>query len=307
VTARPKILVYGAGGVGAFFGALLVRAGQDVHFVVRPAHVDRLRATGITIQSPLIGDVTVPGVPAYARAGDAGTADVVLVCVKTHQTGEIVDDLAAAVGPDTIVVTMQNGVESDEWLAARFGAARVMPAAVYVGATLEEPGVVRHAAPAKMSVGARQGFDPARAAWVRDLMATSGQPVTISDDIQRERWRKLLWNASFNSVSAITLRTPGELLAIPPTRALIRDIMREAVDVARASGIELSEADIDQHISWTERAPAMKTSTLVDRERGRTMEADALIGVIVRKGRSVNVSTPACQAMYALMLAADRT
>jgi 2-dehydropantoate 2-reductase len=299
------VLVYGAGGVGAFFGALLVKGGHDVHFVARPGQVPALRSGGIRIRSTLIGDVEVPSPSVYASAADAGPADLVLVCVKTHQTGAILDDVSAAVAEHTVLVTMQNGVESDEVLASRCGASRVLPAVVYVGATLEEPGVVRHAAPARIALGARPGFDASRVAEVRDVLAATGQPVQISDDIQRERWRKLVWNASFNSVSAVTLRTPAELLALPATRALLVEIMREVVGVARALGIGLSESDIDAHVAWTERAADMRTSTMVDRERGRTMEADALVGVIVRKGDQAGVAAPACRAMYALMVASD--
>ncbi len=296
-----RILVYGAGGVGAFFGALLARAGHDVHFVARGAHLEALRARGLRITSNLIGDVEVPRVSVYPCAVDSGPADLVLVCVKTHQTDSILDDLAAVVGDDTVVIPLQNGVESDERLAARFGRRRVLPAAVYVGATIDEPGVVSHQAPARISMGARQGFDEQRLAVIYETLASTGQVVQISPDIQRERWRKLMWNASFNTVSAVTLRTPAELLALPETRALLMAIMSEVVAVAQAQGIGLQRADVDEHIAWTERASGIRTSTMVDRERGRTMEADALIGVIVRKGREAGVATPASETMYALM------
>jgi 2-dehydropantoate 2-reductase len=113
----------------------------------------------------------------------------------------------------------------------------------------------------------------------------------------------LMWNASFNTVSAITLRTPAELLALAETRALIIRIMSEVTEVARALGIDLRQADIDEHITWTERATSIRTSTMVDRERGRPLEADALIGVIVRKGREAGVATPASETMFALMKA----
>lgn len=300
-----NILVYGAGGVGAFFGALLARAGQHVHFVARGAQLEAMRRDGLSIRSSLIGDVHVAPVLVSDRASAAPATDLALVCVKTHQTEGILEDLASAVHESTIIVTLQNGVESDEMVASRFGSHRVVPAAVYVGATIDEPGVVTHAAPARMSIGARDGFDAARLEALRDVLASSGQPVQISADIQHERWRKLMWNASFNTVSAMTMRTPGELLAMPETRALLRRIMQEVVDVARASGIGLADSDVDAHIAWTERASGMRTSTMVDRSRGRTMEADALIGVIVRRGRDRGVPTPASDAMYALMKAAD--
>jgi 2-dehydropantoate 2-reductase len=296
-----RILVYGAGGVGVFFGALLARAGRDVHFVARGAHLEALRARGLRIKSTLIGDVDVPRVSVYPRAADSGRADLVLVCVKTHQTESILDDLTEAIGDNTVVIPLQNGVESDEQLAARFGRSRVLPAAVYVGATLDEPGVVSQAAPARISIGARPGFDERRLAAIHETLAATGQVVQVSPDIQRERWRKLMWNASFNTVSAVTLRTPAELLALAETRALLMAIMSEVVAVARAQGIDLQRSDVDEHIAWTERASGIRTSTMVDRERGRTMEADALIGVVVRKGREAGVTTPASETLYALM------
>jgi 2-dehydropantoate 2-reductase len=298
-----RILVYGAGGVGAFFGALLVRAGRDVHFVARGLQLEGLRSRGLRIKSHLLGDIEVPRVSVHASAAESGRADLVLVCVKTHQTESILDDLAAAVGDDTVLIALQNGVESDEQLAARFGRRRVLPAAVYVGATIDEPGVVSHQAPARISIGARDGFDPARLAAIHETLAATGQVVQISPDIQRERWRKLMWNASFNTVSAVTLRTPSELLALPETRALIVRIMSEVADVARALGVDVRQSDVDEHLTWTERAAGMRTSTMVDRERGRTMEADALIGVIVRKGREAGVATPASETLYAVMKA----
>ena len=300
-----RILIYGAGGVGAFFGALLARAGHDVHFVARGAQLDALRSRGLRITSTLLGEIEVPRVSVAASAAESGHADLVLVCVKTHQTESILDDVAASVGDDTVLIALQNGVESDEQLAARFGRRRVLPAAVYVGATIDAPGVVSHQAPARISIGAREGFDAQRLAAIRETLAATGQVVQISPDIQRERWRKLMWNASFNTVSAITLRTPAELLAMADTRALIVGIMSEVASVARAHGIDLRQSDIDEHIAWTERASDMRTSTMVDRERGRTMEADALVGVIVRRGREAGVDTPASQVMYALMTAID--
>jgi len=303
--SAQRILIYGAGGVGAFFGALLARAGRDVHFVARGTQLDAIRRDGLRVRSSLIGDLHVPRVQVYPRAADAPNIDLALVCVKTYQTDSILDDLAASVQESTIIVTLQNGVESDEVVAARFGWSRVLPAAVYVGATIDEPGVVAHEAPARISFGARPGFDRARLEIVREVLAATGQRIQISDDIQHERWRKLMWNASFNTVSAITMRSPADLLALPETRALVRRLMQEVVDVARAAGIGLVDRDVDDHISWTERAPGMRTSTMVDRSRGRTMEADALIGVIVRKGRERGVPTPASETMYALMKACE--
>jgi 2-dehydropantoate 2-reductase len=300
-----KILVYGAGGVGGFFGGLLTRAGADVHFVARGAHLDALRSDGLTIRSHVLGDIHLPRLSAVPSAADVGRVDLALICVKTHQMPDILDDLATAIGPDTLIVPLQNGVEADEQLAARFGAARVVPAVVYVGATVEEPGVISHVAAGKIGIGATRDVGAATVATVRDVLAQSGQPVYISNDIQRERWHKLMWNAAFNPVSAITERGPAELLAMPDARALLLAIMREVLDVGRACGVDLRDEDIAEQIAWTEKAAGLRTSTMVDRERGRTMETDALIGVVVRKGKAAGVPTPRCEAVYALLKAVD--
>ena len=300
-----KTLVYGAGAVGSFFGGLLAHAGEDVHFVARGAQLHALRTTGLTITSHVLGKIVVRPISALASAHEAGTADLVLVCVKTHQLPDIFDDLSAAVDDQTVIVPLQNGVEGDETLAARFPRSAVLPAVVYVGATLDEPGLVSHVAAGRIGIGARQERDLPLLPGIRDVLARTGQPIHVSNDIQRERWQKLMWNAAFNTVSAITGHGPVELLASAETRALILAIMEEVLDVGRACGVNLRPEDIGEQIAWTERSIGLRTSTMVDRERGRTMESDGLIGVIVRKGREVGVATPRSEVVYALLNAID--
>ena len=299
-----KVLVYGAGAVGGFFGGLLARAGEDVHFVARGAQLQALRTRGLTIDSRQLGSITVP-VSTFESAAAAGAADLVLVCVKTQQLPGIFDDLAAAVGPHTVIVPLQNGVEADEQLSARFPDAAILPAVVYVGATVDEPGVVTHVASGTIGIGANRDQDRHVLAAIRDMLAKTGQPVHISNDIHRERWHKLMWNAAFNSVSAITGRVPADLLAQPDARLLIVNIMREVLAVGRGCGVDLRPDDIDKHIAWTEGAAGMRTSTMVDREKGRAMEIDGLLGVVVRKGREVGVPTPSSAAVCALLTAID--
>jgi 2-dehydropantoate 2-reductase len=287
--------------VGAFFGGLLGRNGGDVHFVARGAQLEALRTRGLLIRSLGLGEVQVPPVRAEEDPARIGPCDLVLVCVKAYQTPLILDQLAALVGDRTTLVTLQNGVESDEVLAERFGAARVIPGVVYVGATLDEPGVVSHVAAGTIALGVRQGGDQSRLERVAAALAGSGQPVRVTEDIQRERWIKLLWNASFNPVSAVTERTPRDLLEVPSARALLIAVMREVVAVARAEGVAIDDAEIERQLAWTARATAIRTSMMVDRERGRAMETDALIGVIVRKGSRHGVATPHSQTLVALL------
>lgn len=300
-----KIAVVGAGGVGTFYGALLQRAGHDVHFLARGPQRETLRSRGIRIASTQLGEITIPPVPATDRAEEIGEANVVLVCVKAHQTEAILDAMAPLVGDRTLIVPLQNGVETDEVLASRFGRPRVPVAVVYVGATLDAPGVVSHVANGLILLGASPGFDAARLPELQQALATTGLPVRISDDIQADRWRKLIWNASFNPVSAMTQKTPGELLADPESRPLLRGLMQEVVAVAQAQGLKVSEKEIDDLIEWTAATPSILTSMLVDRERGRAMETDALVGVVVRKGRDWGVPTPLSESIYKQLGALD--
>jgi 2-dehydropantoate 2-reductase len=301
-----KIAVFGAGAVGSFYGGLLTRGGQDVHFIARGAQLEALRTRGLRISSLSLGEIAMPPLSATSRAAEIGIADLVLVSVKAHQTAAILDDLASLTGEQTVLMALQNGVESDEVLAGRFGAERVLSAVVYVGATLEQPGLVRHVAAGTLVIGEHDGSTTRRLERVRDALASTGLPVRVSADIERQRWHKLTWNASFNAVSALTLRSSQDLLAMPETRELLLGIMREVVAVAGGAGVKLAESDIEQLVSATEKAAPIRTSMLVDRERGRQLETDALVGVVVRKGKEAGIPTPLASALYALLTAIDR-
>jgi 2-dehydropantoate 2-reductase len=300
-----RVLVYGAGAVGGFFGGLLANAGVDVHFVARGVQLGAMRTLGLTIDSQTLGKIVVPRLSVFASARDAGIADLILVCVKTHQLPEVFDDLAAAVAERTIIVPLQNGVEADEQLRVRFPHSTVLAAVVYVGATVQEPAVISHVAAGKIGIGAIRQEDAAALPAVEDVLSKTGQPIHISDDIQRERWHKLIWNAAFNPVSAITGRGPVDLVRQEPTRTLILRIMGEVLAVGQACGVNLRPGDIDEQIGWTERSVGLKTSTMVDRERGRTMEIEGLIGVVVRKGREAGVPTPCSEVIYTLLKTID--
>ena len=167
-----RILVYGAGAVGGFFGGLLAHAGEDVRFVARGAQREALQASGLTIESRLRGTIVIPSVAVSDSAATGGSVDLILVCVKTQQLAGILDDLSAAVGEQTVIVPLQNGVEADEQLARRFPHATVLPAVVYVGATLDTPGTVSHVAAGSIGIGATREHDHAVLPAIRDLLGT---------------------------------------------------------------------------------------------------------------------------------------
>lgn len=296
-----RVLVYGAGAVGCFWGALLARHGHHVRFVARGAQLRALSADGVRIVSSALGEVHVVPVTASEHAAGSGPADLVLLAVKTHQTEAVLDDLDAVVGADTVLVPLQNGVDADDVLRARWGNTRVLSAVVYVGASLQEPGVVRHAARGLLMVGNPYGVPEARFEAVLEALAAPGLQVRQVADIHRERWYKLMWNASFNAVSALTFQTSTPLLKEPSARQVIEASMRETAAVARAVGIDLRDEDVARSLAETDRLPPIRTSMLEDRERGRAMEVDALVGAVVRRGEAHGVPTPVLRTLYGLL------
>ena len=298
------IAVYGAGAVGSFFGGLLARGGRDVRFIARGEQLLALRTTGLRISSLPLGDIHLPQVSADQRAGPP-PADVVLVCVKTHQLAGVLDDLEALSHPETLFVPLLNGIEADGVLAKRFGGERVASVLVYVGASIETPGVVRHAAGGLLMIGSRHGMPAERLEAIRTALTVDGFGVKVRSDIEYQLWYKLMWNTAFNGVSALTLRTSRGLLSVPPTRQLVIDVMREVAAVARAEGVDLTDQHVEQSVTETERIAPIRTSMLVDREKGRQLETDALVGVVVRKGETRGVPTPATSVLHALLSASQ--
>lgn len=296
-----RIAVYGAGGVGGFWGGLLARAGHDVCLVARGAHLAALQRHGLRIDSAVLGDVAVAPVRAVERLAGTGAVDLLLVAVKAHQMAAVLDDLDAGIGPDTTLLALQNGIQADDILRARWGDARVLSAVVYVGASVAAPGVIRHAARGQLLLGNPYGVPEPAYARVLETLAAPGLKVRPVDDIHYERWYKLMWNASFNAVSALTLQTSRPIVEHPATRALVERAMGEVAAVARATGVALTGADIARSLTETAGMPPIRTSMLDDREHGRQMEIDALVGVVVRRGRAAGVATPVMETLAALL------
>jgi 2-dehydropantoate 2-reductase len=298
-----NILVYGAGAVGGFWGGLLLRAGHDVRFVARGAQLAALTSRGLRIVSDELGEIAVTPVRALSHASGTECAELVLVAVKAHQTEAVLDDLSTVVGDETTVIPLQNGIEADDVLRAKCGDRRVLSAVVYVGASVESPGVVRHVARGLLMVGNPYGVADARYRAALNVLAAPGLQVRAVENIHRERWYKLMWNASFNAVSALTLQASHPLLEEPRSRAVIEGAMREVAAVARTQGIRLLDGDVDASIAETKKLPPIRTSMLDDRERGREMEVEALVGVVVRLGGEAGVPTPVMTTLYGLLKA----
>ena len=219
-----------------------------------------------------------------------------LFCVKSPDTVAAAAQLVPMVGPETVVLSLQNGVENDQVLEQVFPG-QVLPALCYVGARIDEPGTVVHSAAGRVILGEWDGTESDRACGVARTLEEAGVPAKVSSEIRVELWKKLLWNLAFNTVSALTRATVAEMLGHPGARRVLHLAMEEAAAVARAAGVPL-EADLPGRVIEGSAAFGdLKTSMLQDVEKARPLEADALNGAVVRLGRELEIPTPVNEAL----------
>lgn len=304
--------VVGAGAVGSFFGAMLARAGHAVTLVARAAHVQAIDTEGLRLE--MGGTTETVRMAATTDLDAVRGADLVLVCVKSTDTEGVARQIAPLLAPEAIVVSLQNGVDNAETLAAHVRQP-VVPAAVYVATAMPGPGVVRHFGRGDLVIGALDGRAAApgsdaarRLQAVADLFATARVPVRIADDVIGELWGKLLVNCAYNAISGLAQQPYGRLAALPAIRDVQRDVVREVVAVAAAAGHPMP---LDAAIAAMERIavamPAQLSSTAQDMARGKPSEIDHLNGYIARRGAELGVPVPVNRTLHALVRLVETT
>ena len=279
----------GAGAVGTYYGALLARDGHAVTMVARGAHLDALRAAGRAVVREADGPRWFAPVRAVARP-EGPACDLVIVTTKSHHTLDAAAALAPVVGPDTTILSLQNGVENVGRLASRLGAERVLGAIAFVGLRVDEPGVVDHEAEGWVRMGDPAGLT-ARARATFAIVEPSWD-VVLSERIVHDQWHKLLWNAGFNAICAVTGATAGEALATPDSEALVRGAMWEVVAVGACHGVALGAEDVDEMAAPNHELRDYHPSTARDLAAGKPLERDALCGFLAREGAALGVPTP---------------
>ena len=287
-----KIVMFGAGGVGGYFGGRLAAAGADVSFVARGAHLDAIRREGLRIASPK-GDVHVTGIRASADPADLGPADVVFLTVKMYDVDTAASALRPLLGRDTMVVTLQNGVEATDMVARRIGSEHVAGGVAYVAAVIGAPGLIRHTALDTLIVGELDGAMTPRLLALRDAASTAGFTFTASPDIRRDLWSKFVRLSVFSGLTGV-LRAPlGVLRASPRLMILLEAAVEEALAVGRAHGVALDDRVRDEVFAmYRNMPPQAKSSLLEDLERGKPLELPWLSGAVVRLGLEAGVPTP---------------
>ncbi len=313
-----KICIVGAGAIGGYLGARLALAGEEVSFIARNKNLEAINAQGFRLIGEDGSEQVATGVRAYQRYAEAGPQDAVLLTVKAHQVKDLLPDLRALFGPQTMVVTMINGVpwwyfhqlpgdytgrglesvDPGGVLAANIEADRVIGSVVYPAAELLAPGVVKVIEGNRFTLGEPSGERTPRIEALSQALMKAGFKAPVSKDIRSEIWVKLWGNLSFNPISALTHATLEDICRFPDSRALAAAMMAEAQTVAEKLGVRF-KISLDQRIAGAEGVGAHKTSMLQDVEAGRALELDALVGAVVELGRITGTPTPTIQAIYA--------
>jgi len=313
-----KICIYGAGAIGGYLGARLADGSSDVRLVARGPHLEAMRSSGLTLQEG--GETRVVDVDCTNNPAEIGIQDFVILTLKTHSIAPVVDQIVPLLGPDTAIVTAQNGIpwwyfyglpgswENHHLEAAdpggriwnTLGPERAIGSIVYPSCEIVAPGVVRHLSGNRFMLGEPTGIRSDRVVALREVIIAAGLKAPIRKKIRDDIWFKLLGNAAFNPISVLTHATLEQMCRDTGVRAVIRQMMVETRDVALTLGIKFS-MDIESRINGAVDVGAHKTSMLQDFEQGRSLELDALVASVSEMGRLVDVPTPTIDAMLALV------
>ncbi|WP_298830171.1 2-dehydropantoate 2-reductase [uncultured Piscinibacter sp.] len=313
-----KIAVVGAGAIGGYLGAKLARAGEEVTFIARNRNLEAINARGFRLILEDGSEEHASTVRAVQHMAEAGPQDAVLLTLKAHQVKDVLPALRELFGPQTMVVTMINGIPW--WYFHKLGGDyegrrldsvdpggvidehierdRIIGSVVYPASELVEPGVVKVIEGNRFTLGELDGQRSERIEALSQAMMRAGFKAPVSRDIRSELWIKLWGNLSFNPISALTHATLEQICRFGPTRALAASMMREAQAVAEKLGVRF-KISLEQRIAGAEAVGAHKTSMLQDVEHGRALELEALVGSVVELGRITETPTPTIDAVYA--------
>ena len=294
-----RIAMMGSGGVGGFFGGRLARAGHDVTFIARGEHLRALREKGLRIESEAQGDIELPRVNAVEEPAAIGPVYAVIVSVKLWDTESAARAIKPLIGPETGVVSLQNGVIKDDILRRELGEAPVMGGVGYVATHIARPGVIQQVGTMqRIVVGEHDGRRSERVRRLHEALVESGVTAELSDDIRRAIWEKYVFLVALSATTTTMRSTLGPIRGNPQTRAFFLDVMREVVAVGRALGVALPADYAEQRLAFADSLPADMTSSMHhDLERGNRLEVRWLSGGVVELGAKAGVPTPANRAV----------
>jgi 2-dehydropantoate 2-reductase len=298
---NPVIAVIGAGAVGGYYGARLIQSGLDVHLLNR-SECAHIRQFGMEIHSR-DGDfyLSPKQVNVYDNPAQMPKADLILVTLKTTANRMLGELITPVLKSDSIILTLQNGLGNEEALAELFGRERVLGGMAFVCINRGKPGQILHTDHGKIQLGEPWAGPSERARRISELFAKSRVPCEVIANLPAGRWEKLMWNIPFNGLGAAMDKTTDQLIGDEHGLWLVRQLMREVIDTCKPLGVELKLALIEEKIRYTLTMGAYKTSMQIDRQLGRPMEVEAIIGRPVRSAQEHSVSTPCMKMLYEIL------
>ena len=319
-----KSLIIGAGAIGGYIGACMARADQDVTLFARGPHLKAMQENGLRVMSADGEFVVRPHV--IGDLAESEPADVVFLGVKAHSLTALAPRVASVIGADTTVVSLQNGipwwyfergagdlagthletVDPGGVIRKSIDSSRVLGSIVYFSTDIPEPGVIRHTEGNRISLGEPDGSRSDRSRQIAEALIKAGLRCPVTTRLRNEIWVKLLGNAAFNPISALTRATLAAMARDPDVAMLVRNIMTEIAAVANKLGIDLP-VSIDQRIAGAEKVGEHKTSMLQDLEAGRPTELDAIVGAVLEIGEKTGVAMPHTRAVYACTKLLEKT
>ncbi|MBI5748427.1 MAG: 2-dehydropantoate 2-reductase [Nitrospinae bacterium] len=299
-----KILIVGAGAVGGYFGGMLAKAGENVTFLARGEHLKAIQEKGLYIKS-INGDFNIK-IKAVERPDDNEKYDLIIIAVKSYDLPDACNNIKGTVKNDTVLMSLLNGVDSEEIIGSIFGIEKVIGSVAFIGSQILEVGVISHTASGMITIGELDNpLNPlllrgteGRCEKILKIFERAKIPIKISENIQKDIWAKMLWNTGFNAITALTGSLVSDVLSIPESRKIVEMTMKETVEVANKKGIRLSDDIVEKTVSKTLKAGEIKTSMLQDRENGKAMEIDSINGAIVRLGHEMNITVPVNETLY---------
>jgi len=297
--SSPRIAVVGGGAIGGYYGGRLAEHGHDVHFLLR-SDFDQVRAHGLKILSPL-GDAELK-VQCANKPENIGPCDVVIIGIKATGNDVLPALLRPLMHESTALLLLQNGLGGDEFLAAQFGAERILGGLCFVCINRIAPGVIQHLAQGNIGMGEFSGPSLERTRQIASLFQGSKVDCTVEESLAAARWRKLVWNIPFNGLSVVAGGLDTEaILADPGLEKLVRELMAEVIDGAARLGYPLPDRLADKMVANTKPMMAYKTSSLLDYEAGREVEIEPIWGEPFRRAQAAGAHVPRLEMLYQLM------
>jgi 2-dehydropantoate 2-reductase len=297
-----RIAIMGTGGIGGYYGGLLAQSGQDVTFVARGQHLQAIREKGLQIKS-VFDNLTVSPVQATDKPSTVGPVDLIIVATKTYSTDDAAQAIKPMVGLDTVVMSLQNGVEAAGRIGAIVGMEHMIGSTTWISAALEAPGIIgQYSQFRRIALGELSGVKTPRIGKIHDVLSKTGATVELVEDINKILWTKYVFISSVSAIGCLTRAAFGEYRHVPEARTVLTAAMTEVKAVAEASGYELDADIIAKTLSFIDVSdPGIKTSMQRDMESGKVSELESMIGYVVLLGDKLKIQTPVMRFAYAML------